>query len=129
MISIVSEKTKFTDRPSNVVFQYLNKIYDSKINGSLTNGEFASTIALVGDIFANKVRQGKVTSDEIEQFEAHVSNLQPAYFSFKHEGLKETSKMCLEGIAMAEQATNVRNISARPVLTEVDYNRTFQKLK
>ena len=123
---------KASERKSNTILSSLNRLHDAKLSGALTRDEFSKILVSVGDLFANKIRQGKVTEDEIESVEAHLTEFtgdnSDKYFSFPHEDLDRASKTVLESIDFAKQAVDKRNEYAQPVMDADSYERAFRKL-
>ena len=128
-ISNFEESIKSAERPSDLVLNSLNRIYEAKLNNVLDENELSKSIVLTGNLFANKVRQGKVLSDEMESTKTTVEKLRKEYFTHKHNDLATASDIYIEGIDAALDFVATRNLSAQPVLTQTDYNRTFQKLR
>lgn len=123
---------KASERKSDAIFSSLNRLHDAKLSGALTSDEFSKILVSVGDLFANKIKQGKVTEDEIESVEAHLTGFigenSDKYFSFPHTDLKGASKTVLESIDFARQAVEKRNEYAQPVMDADSYETTFRKL-
>ena len=123
---------KVSERKSNIILNSLNRLNTVKQNGALTRDEFSKILVSVGDLFANKIRQGKVSEEEIESLEAHLTGFigenSDKYFSFPHEDLERASKTVLESIDFARQAVEKRNEYAQPVMEADSYERTFKKL-
>ena len=123
---------KASERKSDTIFSSLNRLHDAKLSGALTRDEFSKILVSVGDLFANKIRQGKVTEDEIESVEAYLTGFtgenSDKYFSFPHEDLDRASKTVLESIDFAKQAVDKRNEYAQPVMEADSYERTFKRL-
>jgi hypothetical protein len=121
-----------SERKSDIVFSSLNRLHDAKQSGALTRDEFSKLLVSVGDLFANKIKQGKVTEDEIESVEAHLTGFigenSDKYFSFPHIDLDRASKTVLESIDFARQSLEKRNEYAQPVMEADSYERTFRKL-
>lgn len=109
MISIVK------DRPSDVILSSLNRFYDAKLSGAVTKEELATIISDIGDLFANKIKQGNVHPDEIESIETYIEGLNKNYFNLGHEGIDRASKTFLEGDYVALQELESRQIQSAPV--------------
>lgn len=123
---------KVSERKSDGILKSLNRLLDAKPGGALTRDEFSKILVSVGDLFANKIKQGRVTEDEIESVEAHLTGFigenSDKYFSFPHQDLDRASKTVLESIDFAKQAVDKRNEYAQPVMEADGYERTFRKL-
>jgi hypothetical protein len=121
-----------SERKSDVILNSLNRLHDAKQSGALVRDEFSKILVSVGDLFANKIKQGKVREDEIESVEAHLTGFvaenNDKYFSFPHTELDRASKTVLESIDFARQAVEKRNEYAQPVMDAESYERTFRKL-
>ena len=131
MTSIINfeERMKSTDRTSDVVLNSLNRLYEAKLNGVLDKDEFSKIIVLTGNMFANKIKQGKITNDEIDQVESYIIGLDKHYFSNAHDDLDKASKIFLEGDYVALESLNTRKLSAQPIFSEEEYNKGFTKLR
>ena len=81
MISIVK------DRPSNIILDSLNRMYDAKPNGALGEDELAKLIMLEGSLFSNLVSRGLRTEEDVEDFETEITNGKANYLSFRHKDL------------------------------------------
>lgn len=131
MTSIVNfeERMKSTDRTSDVILNSLNRIYEAKLNGALETDELSKIIVLTGNLFASKIKQGKVSNDEIEQTEAFITDLNQVYFSYEHTDLDKASKIFLEGDYAALDYANSRSLYAQPVKSASEYESGFIKLR
>ncbi len=121
-MSIVSE------RPSDVVFETLNRIYLAKKTAGLKDSEFPALLEQVGSIFANQIERGKISEEEIDSFITFISNLNSNYFTLNHKDLSNASEGVIEGIYMAEEQYYERYSQAKPVLSESDYRPGFKRL-
>ena len=119
-------------RKSDDIFNSLNRLNDAKQSGSLQDTELSSLIISVGDVFANKIKQGKVTEEEIESANLHLSGFtgknKDKYFSYPHRDLDRAAKSFIEGAYMAEEELNERMGYAQPVMDAESYEKTFRKL-
>ena len=120
------------NRPIDIILESLNGFNSRKNAGVLKGTELSSLIVQIGDLFANKVKQGKVTKDEIESFESHITQFQgenkDKYFAYPHEELDRGTKIALESIDFAREEVKKRNVSAQPVMDADSYERTFRRL-
>lgn len=96
-------------RQSDVIFDMLNRINEGKKNGSLRPNELAKTLVLVGDLGANKIKQGKMDEDSIEAFEATFPKIN--YFDYNHKGIEQAYKTAMESIDIAKENNNQRNMN------------------
>lgn len=121
-----------SERKSNVILNSLNRLHDAKQSGALTSDEFSKILVSVGDLFANKIKQGKVAEEEIQSVESYLTGFvgenSDKYFSFPHTDLKSASKTALESIDFARQEIEKRNEYAQPVMEADSYERTFRRL-
>ena len=92
-------------RPSNDVLESLNRFYEAKLTGAVNPREFPEILIRVGDLCANKAKQGKMSTDDIESVQSLISSFTGKnadnYFSIKHEGLPEAAATFIEGMDMA----------------------------
>lgn len=92
-------------RPSNDVLESLNRFYEAKLTGAVNPHEFPEILIRVGDLCANKAKQGKMSTDDIESVQDLVGSFTGKnadnYFSIKHEGLPEAAATFTEGMDMA----------------------------
>lgn len=132
MTSLANFEEKIVDRPSDVILESINRLYDAKLSGAIREEELSKIIVLEGDLFANKIKQGKVSNNEIEQTEAFLTGFigenKDKYFSLKHKDLDRASKMFLEGDFFALEDQRKRSISASPIFEETDYKQGFRKI-
>lgn len=123
---------KTIERKSDVIFNSLNRFSDAKLSGGLNDEEFSKIVVLIGDLFANQIKQGKHTEDNIESFESHLDGLDGPnsgnYFVHNHKNLESAVKSVLEGNDFAKQELDRRNQYAQPVMSAESYTKTFRKL-
>ena len=128
----VTYDVKTNERKSDVIFSSLNRFYDAKLSGGLKDDELSKLIVLVGDLFANQIKQEKQTENSIESFEAHLDGLDGpnagVYFSHVHKNLDRAVKSVLEGNDIAKQELEQRREYAQPVMSAESYTKTFRKL-
>ena len=119
-------------RTSDGILDSFNRFHDAKFSGALRRDELSKLLVSVGDLFANKIKQGKVTEEEIESLESYLSGFtsenSDKYFSYPHEDLKLAAKSVLEGNDFARQSIEQRIEAAHPVMEADSYERTFRKL-
>ena len=116
------------ERPSDLILNSLNRLYDAKLSGALKNDELSKIMILEGDMFASKIKQGKINVDEVESFESFISGFtkdtKDNYFSYQHTDLDRAAKMILEGNDMAlEQGLRYSQTVESP-----NYTKGFRKL-
>ena len=119
-------------RPSDIILESLNGLNLRKNTGVLNQTELSEIIIQIGDLFANKIKQGKVNEDQIESFEAHITHFmgpnKDKYFTFAHEDLERGTKSALESIDFAKETLERRKNFAQPVMDAESYDKTFRKL-
>ena len=119
-------------RKSDEIFNSLNRLNIAKQTGGLDDTELSNLIVSIGDVFANKVKQGKVSEDEIESACIHLSGFEgkngDKYFAFPHKDLDRASKSFIEGVYMAKDEADKRAEYSQPVMEAESYERTFRKL-
>ena len=90
-------------------------MHDAKLSGALRADEFSKTIIYISDLFANKIKQGKLNDEEIESAETYLTGFvgenKDKYFSLQHDDLDRAAKIFLEGNAIALETIQERNIS------------------
>lgn len=120
------------NRPSDIIFESLNGFNSRKNAGVLKENELSNLISQIGDLFANKVKQGKVSDEVIESFESHLTQFtgenKDKFFAFPHEDLERGTKIALESVDFAREEVQKRNVSAQPVMDADSYERTFRRL-
>ena len=130
MIDAYDVKSK--SRPSDVILDSINRLYDAKLSGALKDSELSGIIINIGDLFANKIKQGKVSNNEIESFETYISGFvgenKDNYFAYPHSDLDRATKSVLESIDFAKEELNQRKRYSQPVMDVESYTRTFKKL-
>ena len=99
MTSIVNFEEHISDRPSNVIFDSINRLYDAKKSKVLNADELSKIIILEGDLFSNLVRKGKKSEEDIESFETLLPNQN--YFSIKHNNLDVANNTVKQNITAA----------------------------
>ena len=123
---------KGQNRVSDGIFESFNRFHDAKQTGALRRDELSKLLVTVGDLFANKIKQGKVSKEEIESLESHLTGFvgenSDKYFAFPHEDLKMAAKSVLEGNDFALQTVEQRYQAAKPVIEAESYERTFRRL-
>ena len=128
----VTYDVKSVERKSDVIFNSLNRFYDAKLSGGLRDDEFSQIVENIGDLFANEIKQGKQTENNIESFESYLGVLggpnAEYYFSHTHKNLDNAIKSVLEGNDFAKQELEQRKEYAQPVMTAERYTKTFRKL-
>ena len=119
-------------RKSDAILNSLNGMSDRKRAGVLASNEFASNIIDVTDLIANSIKQGKISEEEIESVELHLTHLVSddagKYYSYPHEDLQRAGKTALESIEFAKETVKERVSYAQPVMDADSYEKTFRRL-
>lgn len=119
-------------RMADVILNSLNGMYDRKNAGALGKDEFASNIINSCDLIANYIEQGKMSNENIESAENHLTHLlgedRDKYYAHPHKDLARAGKTGLESIYFAKEKLEQRNIAAQPVMDAESYEKTFRKL-
>ena len=128
----VTYDVKPSERKSDIIFNSINRFYDAKLSGGLNDVELSKVIVLIGDLFANQIKQEKQTEDSIESFESYLDGLDgpnaDSYFAHIHKNLDSAVKSVLEGNDFAKQELEQRREYAQPVMSAESYTKTFRKL-
>lgn len=132
MTSIVNFERKLNDRMSNVILDSLNRMNDAKLSGAMSPDEFSKIIVLVGNLFANKIKQGKVESDQVDSFESFLTGFmgpnKDKYFDYPHIDLDKATNMVLQGNSFALSELERRKEFSNPVIQEEKYTAGFKRL-
>ena len=119
-------------RPSDIILESLNGLNLRKNTGVLEQTELSSMIVYIGDLFANKIKQGKVSEDVIDSFESHLTQFlgenKDKYFTYPHKDLDRGTKSALESIDFAKEELERRSTYAQPVMDAESYDKPFRKL-
>lgn len=134
MTNIINFESRLKGRQSDEIFEILNQMHDAKNSGVLSPDQLSKVIVLEGNLFANKIRQGRVSQDEIESAEAFVTGFigknRNNYFNNKHVDLDKSAKIFLEGNFVALEELSRKNKFTKSVFEEEDYedyNKGFRK--
>jgi len=118
------------DRPSDMFFDLINYNLEVKETGADKGTEFPKALAILGDLAANRIKQGKMSQDDIENMEAYVTCFvgenKDFYLSRTYPDLERAAKTFLEGTYVAREELEKRNIQARPIQTE-GYTNSLRK--
>lgn len=131
-MSIVNFEGKLDKRTSDVILDNLNRIYDAKLNKVLGQDEFSKELVLVGDLFANQIKRGKVNSDEVDNFESFLTGFtgpnKDKYFEYPHIDLDKATNMVLQGNSFALSELEKKNAFSSPIMHEEGYTAGFKRL-
>ena len=117
MANIVNFKENLSDRPSNVIFEMLNRFHEGKKSGSLRPDELSRIIVLSGDLYANKVSKGEVSISDIEETENFVSCFtEPNYDKY------------FNLVFFAQEKQSQRSKYSNPLFDAQTYESGFKKL-
>ena len=98
MSSLVNFTENLKDSETYAVLDYLNYLHETK-NNLETNNALAKCVIMCGELFANQVKKGERTQEDIESFEANL--VEEKIFSHKNEELNLANVIVREGNAMA----------------------------
>ena len=103
MTSIVDfeEKMKGTEGPTDVILNSLERFSKAKETGALRDDEFAKIEILIGRLYANLVRMGNKTEEDVEDFERQVPNGKYDTFNYPHKGLDVAHDYIMQADAAA----------------------------
>lgn len=134
MTNIIDFESRLKDRTPNVILNSLNRMHDAKISGVMIPDELSKILVLSGNLFANKIVQGKVSQDEIESEESFVTGFlgknKDNYFNNKHVDLDKAARIILEGNFVALEKLERKNKFTQSLYEEEDYenyNKGFRK--
>ena len=102
MSSLVNFKENLKDSMTYSLLDYNNYLHETKNNfENLERGSdtLAKCVVLCGELFANKIKKGKITEVEIESFESLLPTEE--MFAYNHKDLDLAVKMVKEGNSMA----------------------------
>jgi len=100
--SLVNFKENLKDSMTYSLLDYNNYLHETKNNlENLENGSdtLAKCVMLCGELFANKIKKGSVTEDEIESFEALLPT--EGMFAYNHKDLGLAVKTVKEANSVA----------------------------
>ena len=127
---VKDSKTR-TDKISDLY----NRFYDAHLSGGLVGEELSEIFINFGDLFANKIKQGKATQDEIDSTFNYLSGFigenKDNYFPFPHKGLDRASKTVCESVEFAKDEMSKRTVYTQPSMTQEErnsYTLGFRKL-
>ncbi len=98
--------SKSFNRPSDEFLNSYNRLYQAKLTRVLDSNEFSNLIILCGDLYANKIRQGKVSEEQTDDFIAQLPS--PDYFTYPHSNISRAKNTVVEGVDMALAAVSKR---------------------
>ena len=134
MTNIINFESRLKSRYSDEIFEILNQMHDAKISGVLVPDQLSKELVLVGNVFANKIVQGKVSQDEIESAESFVTGFlgknKDNYFNNRHVDLDKSARIFLEGNFVALEKLERKNKFTQSIFEEEDYedyNKGFRK--
>ena len=117
------------DRPTDIFFDLINYNLEAKENNVSKGDEFPKALLILGDLAANRIKQGKMTQDDIDNIEAYMTCFtgpyKDHYLSRSYPELERTAKTVLEGIYVASEVLDRRNIQASPVQSGNSLRKTI----
>ena len=90
MTSIVNfeERMKSSGTLVDEFFALYNRIYDAKLTGSLKENEYSKLLILENKFFANLVRRGLRTEEDVETYENDIPNGNYPIGNYDHKDIK-----------------------------------------
>lgn len=99
-----------TDSRTDTIWKCYNRLHISKLTGGLGQTEFSDLITNICDVYANAIKQGKISIENQESFESFLSQFlgknKDNYYDFPHKGLDTAAKKGLEGNLFARDEIN-----------------------
>ena len=117
MTSIVNfeERMKSASTLTDEFFALINRIHDAKLNGSLKEDEYSKLLILENKFFANLVRKGQKTEEDVEIYENDMPNGKYPIGNYPHKDLplaKSTAKQT-NTAALFDAETKDRDIYSK----------------
>ena len=123
---------KEQSRLSDEILELANRIQAAKLSGALKKDEFSKLIMSFGELFANKIKQGNVSNEEIESVESYLSVLvgknSDKYFNFPHEDLQKCTEIALQKISAAKQNVQQRKLFESSLVEQENSVNAVRKL-
>lgn len=111
---------------TNDILDSLNRIHDAKLTGTLGNNEFSQTILKTWNLFVGKIKQGKVSSDEIESMESLLPGPNgDKCFNIKHKGLNDIDSIAKKSVYKALAEKDNELINSNENSEEVSFRRSI----
>ena len=90
MTSIVNfeERIKGSGTLTDEFFTLMNRVHDAKLTGSLKEEELSKLLILENKFFANLVRRGQRTEQDVETYENDIPNGSYPIGNFEHKDIK-----------------------------------------
>ena len=102
MNDLISFKENLKDSITSSLLDYLNYMHETKKNPEVLekgNDALAKCVIMCGELFANKVKKGELTQEDIESFESNLVSEDMLLYS--NNNLNLANAMVKEGDAMA----------------------------
>lgn len=121
---------------TNKIFYLYNHFYDAHLSGALVGEELSEIFINYGDLFANKIKQGKVSDETIDDVNMLLSGFigqnKDKYFTFQHKGLDRATNTVFESVNIAKNNANKKfstynQLNMTPEERE-SYSKGFRKL-
>lgn len=116
-------------RPSDEILNLFNRFSDAKLTGVVNPDELKTLLIKIGDLFANKIKKGEVSIDDIDSaetlIEGFISENKDNYFSHLHSDLDGAAKTFLEGDYVALESIRKRDLQSKPI---DDYSKSLRKI-
>lgn len=89
MTSIVNfeERMKSPSTLTDEFFALNNRLYDAKLSGSLKEDEYSKLLILENKFFANLVRNGKKTEEDVERYENDMPSGKYSIGNYPHKDI------------------------------------------
>ena len=95
-----------TLRPSDKVFEALNRFEEAKKTGVLGPKELSDLLISIGTIYSNQIKNGNVNANDIEEFEAFLPKTN--MFTINHKDLDVAYTTIVQGNAAALYDRKIR---------------------
>jgi len=123
-------------RHSDEILLKYNKFLIGKQTGGISDTEYSDILINIGDLFANQIKQGKVSADVIDSYKSFIDQFvgenKDNYFDFPHKGLDYAGKTNFESIEFAKEVlVEKRNMYEQPSMKmeqRDSYSLGFRKL-
>lgn len=114
MNSLANFKENLKDSMTYSLLDYTNYLHETKDNfDNLKDGSdtLSKCVVLCGELFANQIKKGKVSQDDVESFEALLPS--EKMFGYNHKDLDFAVGIVKEGNSMAlnEHETKYANFN------------------
>lgn len=98
MTDLINFKENLKDSITNSLLDYINYMHETKQNETSSDA-LAKCVLMSGELFANKIKKGEASQDDIDSFEANL--IGEGTLSTQNKDLNLANTMVREGNAMA----------------------------